>query len=593
MQKDIALAASSAALLRALLSDRRSTITDDDLSRTMWSALEVFPIDKLLEGIVILASSNPTSRRTCQPLLVGMMDVLELLASYPEGNRTSLLESFTERIESLIEIMSSRSESNNDLSLSMEEMNDHTPTVNNLSRLDESHISFMAEPAVESTKPPTCLDDSIRIAVATTLVHISEGGTTSSESTATVWRARTRTAVMDFVSSIRFQGHPQASADMKRRLFRLQSLLATSSTENEGIISSLLVDEELLCRRDQDDDDHKLRDCQRQLEDALAQVKHLEAERDKYKKVMRLQSTAFDRDVQRYKSKATAEATQLVEVHAAERRAAENRAEACVRRAKHVEELQREADSRIEEYKSLEAQARQELNEIDIKLEATRDELKQQRAFNDEQKRLYSDQLEELSNCKERLQLVEGEHKSTRTHLSENQAALNVTKAEYKKLHTDLEETFSQLSLLAQAYQTKEDEITRIVEKKDRAIQEARRSADSERQRNDDLEANQRTLQYENERIMKKLQRAKEKLEEERNQRHEEAQHRKRSGPVSYINALHNSTTDPSNSRSHWSSSNTSRHERRRGSEKENDGYRREHSSRSLNSLSSMRRDYR
>ena len=525
-----------------LLKDRRNTITHDDLSRTMWSSLDAFPIDKLIDGVLKLATSDSTSKRACQPLIVSMLDVLELLASFREGNRKCLLENFTEQIESMIEIMSARPESINDLSLSMEEMNHHTPPVNNLSRLDESQISFIEQtPMEEEAKPPTGLDITIRIIVATILVHMSDGGLESAESTATVWRTRIRTSVLDFVASMRLHGNPQASADTKLRLFHLQSLLAVSSTENEMMIVSSLVDEDLLCRQERDDHAQQLLHCQRQLEEAHEQVKRLETERDRYKTAMRRQATMLDRDVQRTKSKVTAEVTTLVEVHAAERRAAENRAEACVRRAKHVEEMQKEAENRINEYKDLEARAKEELHEIEIKFQTTRQELQQQRALTDDQKRQCSVQLEELGNIKNRLQMVEGEQTSTRGHLSENQAALNETKIAYTKLHDDLEETFSQLSLLAQAYQTKEDEIARIVEKKDRAIQEARRSADSESRRNDELEANQRHLQFENDRLVKKLERAKEKLENERNQRYEESQQRKQRGPVSYINQLHSS----------------------------------------------------
>lgn len=567
-----------------LLKDRRNTITHDDLSRTLWSSLDAFPIDKLIDGVIKLATSDSTSKRACQPLIVSMLDVLELLASFPEGNRKCLLEKFTEQIESMIEIMSARSDSINDLSLSMEEMNQHTPPVNNLSRLDESHISFVEQtPLEEEAEPPTGLDITIRIIVATILVHMSDGGLQSAESTV-VWRTRIRTSVLDFVGSRRLHRNPQASADTKLRLFHLQSLLAVSSTENEMMIVSSLVDEDLLCRQERDDYSQQLLHCQQQLEEAQKQVKRLESERDRYRTAMRHQATMLDRDTQRTKSKVTAEVTTLVEIHAAERRAAENRAEACVRRAKHVEEMQKEAENRINEYKELEARAKEELNEIEIKFQTTRQELLQERALTDEQKRQCSSLVEELGNIKNRLQMVEGEHSSTRSRLSENQAALNETKVAYTKLHDDLEETFSQLSLLAQAYQTKEDEIARIVEKKDRAIQEARRSADSESRRNDELEANQRHLQFENDRLVKKLQRAKEKLENERNQRYEESQQRKQRGPVSYINQLHSSTTsDTSRARRTSDKDTSSRHERKRGSNKEN-GH---------TSSSSLRRDYR
>jgi chromosome segregation ATPase len=159
--------------------------------------------------------------------------------------------------------------------------------------------------------------------------------------------------------------------------------------------------------------------------------------------------------------------------------------------------------------------------------------------------------------------MVERDYKTTRSQLASFHAALEETKDAYHKLQEDLEETFAQLSFLAQVYQSKEDEISAIVEKKDQAVQEARRHADSERRRNNELEANERHLQFENDRLTKKLTRAKEKLEEERNQRHEEAERRKRHAPVSYINQLHTSTTSETSRRAQLSEMSKREGERR------------------------------
>jgi DNA repair exonuclease SbcCD ATPase subunit len=504
-----------------------------------------------------------------------MMDVLELLVSYPEGSRSSLLETDTERVESLIEIMSLRAGINVDMSLSMEEMNEDTPPANNLSRLDESQISL------ESAGAPAKqgLDDTIRIAAASILVRMACGD--ASESTETLWRTRIRTAVVDFSSSFGLYGHPQSSADMRRRVFRLQAILATLSAENEDLISSSLAAEDLLCSRERNYHAKQVLDYRRDLEEVRSQVKQLTAERDRCKKAMRLQAAAFEKSLHRTKSKATAEASQLVQVHVSERSAAEKRANECLRRTKHLEELQQETERRIDEYRSLEAQRRQELSEIAAKLKDAHQELKHQRTLVDDHKRRCADHAEELSGFTSRLQSVEGEHKATRGQLTASQAALEKTKDAYHKLHDDLEDTFAQLSFLAQAHQSKEDEITAIVEKKDQAVQEARRNADSERRRNDELEANERHLQFENDRLSKKLTRAKEKLEEERNQRHEGLQRTKRHAPVAYINQLHTSTTSEASRRAQLSGK-SSREERKRVPGKENRSY-----------SSSSRRDYR
>ena len=500
---------------------------------------------------------------------------MELLLSYPEWSRSFLLETNTDRVESLIDVMSFRAGANVDLSLSIEEMNEDTPPANNLSRMDESYLSL--EPAKET--PKQGLDDTIRIVAAAILVRMANRD--SSEHTETLWRTRIHTAVMEFTSSFHLHGHPQACADMKRRLFRLQTSLATLSTENEDVISSSLSTEVLLCRRERDDHAQQLINYHRELEEARSQVKLLTAERDRCKKAMRLQAAAHEKALGQTKSKATMEVSQLIEVHVSERSAAEKRAEDCLRRTRHAEELQHEAESRIKEYLSLEAQSRQELDEISTNLKNANQELQQERTLVDEHKRLCADQAEELSGMLSRLHMVERDYKTTRGQLAASQAALEETKDAYRKLQNDLEETFAQLSFLAQAYQSKEDEIFTIVEKKDQAVQEARRQADSERRRNDELEAKERHLKFENDRLTKKLTRAKEKLEEEQSLRREEAERRKRHAPVSYINQLHTSTASEAGRKVQLSGK-SNREEQRRVPGKENRNY-----------SSSSRRDYR
>ena len=541
----------------------------------------MFPIDKLLDGIVKLASSDPTSKRACQPLLVGMLDVLELLVSFPEGNRSSLLEMDTKRVESLIEIMSTKAGSELDMSLSMEEMEEDTPTTNNLSRLDESHLSL--EPAPQ-TKRPTGLEDTIRIAAATILMRMAQADHKSSDedSTGGVWEARMRAAVVDFASTFRVHGHVIPCADMKRRFFRLQAMLANSSAENEDIISSSIVDESLLWRRERDDHTQQMEDYQRQLDEAQAQMRQLTTDRDRCKTSMRTQAAVYERDLVRIKSAATRDASQLAGVHVAERSAAEKRAEECLRRANQVEELRQEAESRMEEFRLLEANAKQELRDTTERLRDAHSELQQQRSLAEQHKMQCAEQANELAEYMDRFRIVEKERQTARMQLDATQSALKETKRAYKLLQDDLEATFANLSLLAQAYQIKEEEVFAMVEQKDKAVQEARRQADAERRRNEELEQTERHLQFENDRLTKKLARAKEKLQEERQERHDEAERRKRHGPVSYINQLHTSTTSEASSRAQRKSK-TSREERRRLPGKENGS----------SSSSSMRRDYR
>lgn len=70
-------------------------------------------------------------------------------------------------------------------------------------------------------------------------------------------------------------------------------------------------------------------------------------------------------------------------------------------------------------------------------------------------------------------------------------------------------------------------------------MQKAKKKLQAEHNKNEILEESELRLQRENERLLRKLARSKEKLEQERRERQEEMERRKRHGPVSYINQLH------------------------------------------------------
>ena len=99
------------------------------------------------------------------------------------------------------------------------------------------------------------------------------------------------------------------------------------------------------------------------------------------------------------------------------------------------------------------------------------------------------------------------------------------------------------------------DEVSSLISKKENKearvrfdeIEAAGRKLRREEERNRELAGAVDQQRHENEKLCRKLAKYKERLEDERRQRQDEASRRKRNGPVSYINQLHQTaTSDPS-----------------------------------------------
>lgn len=585
---DLVVATASASVLHTLLCDRLETERHDELSRSLWAAMDSFPLQRLIDGTIKLASGDvsSSSTRACQPLLLCMLDIVQLLSTYPEGSRASLLDVGTQRIESLIDMVASTgAEMSPEQQSVLEEMDEETPPTNNLSRLDTSQVSIEND-IPEKPRRLKGLAKAIRVAAATILVRIGIADLSdNAPADLHLLRTHTRNAVYDFIANsfanlIATNG---PSLSWRHRVVRLQSLVASLSTENESLIASSFANVDMCHAKERQDLHQELMEYDRKLDDARADARASAVEKNRYKTVMRSQALLLERDMDRIKKKATAESSHLVEVHARERSKAEQRAADLSERLEEAEAMREEAQNRAETYRESESDAKMELQEALSKLEDMQEEMQEQKELAETQELESTRMRQELAESKNELLELKSEHKTARSDLDATRRALSETKRAYGSIQEEVEAIFANLSALAQMYQIKEEEIATIVERKDRAIQEARRSSDTELRRNEELVQNQTRLELENERLTKKLARAKEKLEAERQARHDDEQRRKRLGPVSYINQLHTSSHSSDSRRDRSVRVEKGSHSEARSMEKEN--------SRSFSSAS--RRQYR
>jgi regulator of replication initiation timing len=528
----------SAALLCTLLSDRQEVATNDELSRAIWSAMSSFPLERLVDGIVKLSLSS----RACQPLLLHVMDTVELLMCYVEPGGSSFLELGSQRVESLVDTMRKTGVSVDaaaDQNTSMLDEEEDTPQLSNVSRPGGSSTPSQAE-----TLSFSGLDRSIRMAAATILGRMTSGPFASLDERSLQLQLHIHSALHGYVSGLGAEiVNHGASYNLNCRSVRLYSLLASLSKEFESQIASVLSNVDGSRRKQLQDRQQDLRKCERDVNEARMQARAYAAEKTKYKNAVRSQAVLLERDRAHIVKQASIRAEQLVKVHFSERAKAEARLEQVAGRANQAESLREEAERQAKASREAEEKAKDELQDALAKLEETQKALDERRDQEEDRKAEMEQARQELEDAREELEDLNARFECAQKELQQSKRELSGTKDAYGQLQDELEVVFSNLSALAQIYEIKESEVVSIVEQKDRAIQEARRQSEEEIQRAGELVENQTRLELENERLKKKLARAKEKLETERQKRHEDEARRKRSGPVSYINQLHKSSS--------------------------------------------------
>jgi hypothetical protein len=394
-----------------LLSERGSLLPQQDVYE---KAIDRDLVHSFLMGVATLMKPQGTSTRVaiCRPLLLCLLDVLDLVLSFDQALLEAIHMVGTELIEVFVSVMTPKEiridqagsfmQSSHNTSM-LEESDSDTPPANNLSRLDERSICVEKE---EEEKETTCLDHYIRIATATILSRFAyfnidnhlqqEGGTSISpenERSLRLVQNRARQAIPDFFSttitnnqqgdecltSTGFANVTSASMESTWRHVRL--LAAMSVPENEEFLASQLLAKDksrenaiVQCKR-------KIQDCLNQLQVAAQTEVRLTKGMDEIKKRMDEQSIHFWREAQRMKQSHAEDKRSKISQYDAERKAAERRVVSMSKELQEAIDRAHEADQAAKVSREAETQVRLELQNASEEVYALgkeNDKLKQQ-----------------------------------------------------------------------------------------------------------------------------------------------------------------------------------------------------------------------
>ena len=521
--EDTEVASQSSALLRLLLNDRKYTLQHDALSRQLWSVMASFPVESLVEIVVTLSLMGPASHS----ILICMMDVLEMVLQYTTDG-TNLR---TKQVESLIDLLSEgKSGCDPDESLIEED----TPQANNLSKLmDDSHISLV-DVEKETGQQPRGLDRSVQLATGIVLVRMAS-------TLDSILQKRMCKAIQEYIGNVKML-ELATSRDWTRRLFRLQSLLAITGGEQEEVLAAAIFHVHQCHRQELQSRDEEIIIYKKQLRDAQDRIDELSREKTLLQRAVKTNAMVFERDMKKATRAAGSKAKQLAEVHIGERKLAEEKLAEVMVRMNVAENRQRDAEQQLQAQIGMYQEKVEELAEAKSRVdELTRKQAENQ--MNVEQCKLDTMRLmTEVDGARDFAEEMEARYKSAARRLESSQANLQAAKVAYSELQEEVESICGSLVSLSTIYQVKEEDIVNMHDAFDRKAKDAKRKVEVERSRVEELEAETDRLQRDNERMLKKLTRVKDELEEERRDRAEESARRKRNGPVSYINQLHNST---------------------------------------------------
>ena len=396
------IATCAASLLKSLLGGRSSSITHDELSRSIWNAVDLEFVKKCIHSVLHLSK---TTNQSTRPLLLSLLDILDLALSSESLLHEVIHVVDTESLEVLIHLMSPKDiridQAGTFMNTSMDsagldDTDTETPPANNLSRLDEKSICVEKE---EEEQAKTGIDRSIRISVATVLSRFGYldvnslqlqqndarivGISHANARSLMLIQSRIRGTVTDFFSisaseqcvdqpkstlPLTFNDLHSASMELTRRHFRL--LVSMAVPENEEFLSSYIFS---------NDKSHEnlikiLKDnisaCKKELQLAAQKESQLTKEKEECRKKMDAQSVRFWREVQRIKKTNTEETKSKVSVFDAERKMAEHRVHTISKQLREAESRAREADESAKTSHEAEVRARAELGEMSTQVAA-------------------------------------------------------------------------------------------------------------------------------------------------------------------------------------------------------------------------------
>ena len=529
-------------LLRILLSDKRTVSSNDDLSRTLWETID----ESIEEGHFQVVLEHACTNDVDQPLLLALVDALEILL---EQSKSCLIEKLgAHNLESLIYLVKPKT-IRFDFEEEQADTDTETPPLHNLSRMDETSICMEHE----ETKSPKGLDHSVRLSVATSLAHLAS--VAPPNESIGLFVSRISSVVNDFLAEyhatieqgIMSEDKVMPSLDQIQRFTRFQNCTATPETED--FLSTMLFTSMSLRRQTTLRQIQEQTETQQQLEMTLQREQKAQAENARLKQQLRKQSILFQLEMSRANTNLKQDSRQLVSMHAAERSKAEER-------SKRLQQQTEEATVELERVRAELQASQNELQTTQSQVEGlhvTIGTLQQQ--VQDEMAKA-EEILKNSHSDRETIQSLELKCDNLQNDMEERENRISSVEDTNHNLQDNLEDLFADMCSLTQIYQHQEATGESQKAQHHEAFDSVKQKLVSERKSNQELSSQMAEIQQENEKIYRKLGKYKERLEEERNARKqdrqkEEEHRRKRNGPVSYLNSLHNSTSvDNSNDRS-------------------------------------------
>jgi hypothetical protein len=563
-----------ARILYVLLSDRRCISSDDELSRCLWLGVDVSLVERHWEIVLEYASTDDKD----QPLLSALLDLMSVLLEY-EAFRNHLLNKLNaHNIEAMIYLVKPRDvrfdfmeADNHTMMQSNGNIDSETPPFNNLSRMDETSICIEHE----EIKQPRGWDMTVRLAAATALANFICGkvAIATDESTALVL-SRISSALGDFLVEYQksdCETHWRCmSLDVTRRLFRLQVSMCTP--ENEFFLADELHASRTWQKKEYIGAESNRRAAVKELQLASTRERELQDQKGALLQQLNAQSMMFQHSLCRVKAAMAQETKQVVAVHTFERSNAEHRAENAAKKL----DL---ATAEIDEVKEQCLQLKNAITQakIDLASASSRNEeldesvmvLRRQLDEENEKSREFSKKLQ-IAN--KQMESFEKNNRNMQEAVCEREDVISRVKDSNHRLHDNLEDLFADMCSLSQIFQENEEMMKTQKHKSRQEADEAIAKMETERTRSVELGSKVKSLEVENDKLYRKLAKYKERLEQERKERRDEHEQRKeaenrkrRTGPVSYLNSLHepsvldkSCTRQTSSSRNYDSSQRTS-----------------------------------
>ena len=487
-----------------------------------------------------------------QSLLLAFLDLLDVQLQTTQNSDFILSRLGADSVETLIYLVKPKEvridfmESSGTMETEVDQLNFETPPANNLSILDEKSI-FVEQ---EEEKEPRGLDNTVRLAAATALSRLGFGSSMPSEEGIGLLISRICTSVNDFVVCYHHlnsstEDDCESSLDTTKRSFRLQ--LSVTTPENEDFVSTMVYTTQVLQLRKLSQLRQENENTQNMLDAALEREKLLQKENNKIANQYHSQSTVFQREMSRITKAATQDARQLVAIHVSERSNSEQRVSKTTRQLEQVESQLQEAKKQVEESQRAEFLSKEELQKALSEVVELRSSIEELRRQVNEEEAKTNELAEEMNSKTEELESLDRRYHELETEIHLRDESLSEVNGANGKLQQDLEDLFADMVSFARIYQAKESEEAASKEKLKKSLDELNKKLRRELQNNEGVAEKMDSLRLENEKLYRKLGKYKDRLQEERQEREEEAHRRKRNGPVSYINQLHQSSVSDKN----------------------------------------------